>query len=143
MLPPLNENGELPPGVHEASWSDIERRFGRSEARARAFAKLKQVHELAARTGALRNFYAFGSFVSAAPHPRDVDVFLVMDRSFRLEDCPEESRPLFSHLEAQARHGVTVFWTREGVLGATATQALLRAWQTTRDGKIRGIVEIA
>jgi len=144
MLPPFNEHGELPPGVHRAAWSDIEQRFGwGGEARLRAFAILKHVHELAARTGVLRNFYVFGSFVSALPQPRDVDVLLLMQESFRLEDCPEESRPLFSHVEAQARYGATVFWLRHGVLGETSMRAFLRAWQTTRDGKIRGILEIA
>ena len=109
----------------------------------RAFAILKHVHELAARTGALRNMYVFGSFVSAAPDPQDVDVVLVMEASFRLADCPKDSRPLFSHADAQDRYGATVFWLRHGVLGETSMRAFLRAWQTTRDGKIRGILEIA
>src|SRR2546423_6952620 len=42
--------------------------------RVRAFATLRHLYALATRTGALRNFYVFGSFVSALPQPRDVDV---------------------------------------------------------------------
>jgi len=53
-------------------------------------ATLKHLHELALRTGALRAFYVFGSFVSAASTPRDIDLALVMDAGFRLEDCPRE-----------------------------------------------------
>ncbi len=144
MLPSSNENGELPPGVHRAAWSEIEQRFGQgSEARVRALACLKRVHELAVHTGALRNFYVFGSFVSAVPHPRDVDVLLVMDKSFRLEACLEESRPLFAHSEAQTRYGATVFWLREGMLTRLSMGELLLVWQTTRDGTVRGILEIA
>lgn len=140
MLPPLNEHGDLPPGVHIADWKEIEQHFGTgSEARVRAFATLKRLHELALRTSALSNFYVFGSFVSAAPEPRDVDVVLVMSRDFRLEDCPWESRALFSHAAAEARYGATVFWLREGAM----PNELLRAWQLRRDGMLRGILEVA
>lgn len=140
MLRPLNENGDLPPGVHVAAWNEIDQRFGTgSEARTRALATLKRLHELAVRIGALRSFYVFGSFVSDAPEPRDVDVVLVMKREFRLEDCPWESRALFSHRAAEARYGATVFWLREGGM----PKEFLRAWQVTRDGTLRGILEIA
>jgi len=140
MLPPLNENGDLPAGVHFAGWKEIEERFGTgSEARIRALATLRRLHKLALHTGALRNFYVFGSFVSAAPEPRDVDVVLVMNREFRLEDCPWESRALFSHAAAELRYGATVFWLREGAM----PKELLRAWQLRRDGSLRGILEVA
>lgn len=140
MLPPLNQHGDLPAGVHAAGWKEIEERFGTgSKARSHAFAALQRLHELASGTGALRTCYVFGSFVSAAAEPRDVDVVLVMSRDFRLEDCPAESRPLFSHLAAQARFGATTFWFREG----TMPDHLLRAWQVKRDGTLRGILEVA
>jgi hypothetical protein len=74
-----------------------------SQAVRRAFEQ--RCYLLASRTGALRNFYVFGSFVSAVPAPRDVDVVLIMSARFRVEDCPPESRSLFSHARAQARYG--------------------------------------
>jgi hypothetical protein len=140
VLPALNENGDLPPGIHVAGWTQIEQRFGRGAgARARAAATLKLVHELARRSGFLRNFYVFGSFVSSTPEPRDVDVLLIMAGNFRIEHCPSESRPLFSHLEAEARYRASVFWFREGAL----PKEFLRAWQLKRDGSLRGILEVA
>lgn len=144
MLPPLDEKGDLPPGVHAAGWSEIEQRFGTgSRARVRAWLTLKHLHELALRTGSLRNFYVFGSFVSAAAEPRDVDVVLIMNDSFRLEDCPWESRALFLHATAAARYGASVFWLREGVLPGPSMNEFLRVWQTKRDGTLRGILEVA
>jgi hypothetical protein len=84
MLPQLNENGDLPPGVHAAGWTEIGQRFGTgSSTRVRAMAALKHLHELAVRTGALRSFYVFGSFVSAAPAPRDVDLIDQEDGTVR------------------------------------------------------------
>jgi hypothetical protein len=144
MLPLLNENGDLPPGVHAAGWTEIEQRFGTgTSARLRAFATLKHLHELAVRTGALRSFYVFGSFVSAAPAPRDVDLILIMRSDFRLEDCPRESLTLFSHADAEARYGASVFWLREGMLPDAAMREFLGVWQTKRDGTVRGILEVA
>jgi hypothetical protein len=140
MLPLLNANGDLPPGVHVAGWKEIEQRFGMgTEARIRTLATLKRLHQLAVHTGALRNFYVFGSFVSSASEPRDIDIVLVMSRDFRLEDCPWESRALFSHLAAEARFGATIFWFREEAM----PKQLLRAWQLKRDGTLRGILEVA
>jgi hypothetical protein len=140
MLPSLNELGDLPAGVHVTDWMEIEERFGTgSHVRSLAFATLKRLHELASATGALRTFYVFGSFVSTAAEPRDVDVVLVMRRDFKLEDCPPQSRPLFLHLAAQARFGATIFWFRE----ETMPQELMRAWQMKRDGTLRGILEVA
>jgi len=45
-----------------------------------------------------------------------MDVVLVMDDAFRLEDCPIESRGLFDHALAQARDGVSIFWIPPGLL---------------------------
>ena len=140
MLPALNENGDLPPGVYLTGWDEIELRFGiGSEARKRALATLKHLHDLAVASGELRNFYIFGSFVSVAPEPRDVDLVLEMKRDFKLENCPWPAIALFSHAVAEARYGATVFWFREGTL----PNQHLRAWQVKRDGTLRGILELA
>ena len=121
----------------------FEARFGRgSAARTHGFARLRHLHELAARTTKLLRFIVFGSFVSDVPVPRDVDVVLVMDADFRIEDAPRESRTVFSHADAEARFGARVFWVREGMLSDEAMGMLLETWQTKRDGSKRGIVEV-
>ena len=144
VLPILSEEGDLPPGVHAAGWTEIEERFGTgSSVRVRAAAMLRHLHELAILTGCLKRLYVFGSFASASPEPRDVDVVLVMAASFRVEDCPRESRTLFSHADADARYGASVFWLRDGMLPDAAMREFLRVWQTKRDGRLRGILEVA
>jgi hypothetical protein len=140
MLPDLNERGDLPPGIHTATWREVEQRFGtRTERRVRAMAILRLLFDLALRTGHLRSFFVFGSFVSAKAEPRDVDVLLIMSRDFRIEECASELQPLFFHLQAAARYGASVFWFRE----ATWSNQFLLAWQLKRDGTVRGIVEVA
>jgi hypothetical protein len=48
---------------------------------------------------------------------------------------------VFQHLEAHARFGASVFWTRRsGALGGE--QAMIEYWQVRREGGQRGVVEI-
>ena len=143
MLPPLDENGDLPAGIHHATWAEITGRFGSTtETRVHALARLLHLHELAVRTGKLKRFCVFGSFVTSATDPHDVDVALLMAADFRIEDAPRECRTLFSHAEAQARYGASVFWLREGMLSEHLMQEFFDTWQIKRDGAKRGIVEI-
>ncbi|MBI3374657.1 MAG: hypothetical protein HY017_23270 [Betaproteobacteria bacterium] len=143
MLPPLTESSDLPVGIHAAGWDEIERRFGEgSLLRKRACAKLRHLYELAERAGGLRRFLVFGSFLSVTAEPHDVDVALVMAADFRLEDAPRESKTLFSHADAEARFGASVFWVREGMFPEDLMESFLETWQRKRDGTKRGILEI-
>lgn len=139
----MTASGDLPVGIHPASWAELEERFGKgSDSRVRGLATLRHLYELAARASALRRFLVFGSFVSAAAEPRDVDVVLIMDAAFRLEEAPRESQTLFSHADADARFGASVFWIRESMLSEDEMREFLETWQTKRDRTRRGIVEI-
>ena len=51
MLPPFNERGDLPPGIHPPPLSEIATPFGTgTESRQRVVAKLKYIRPLANRT---------------------------------------------------------------------------------------------
>lgn len=93
-------------------------------------------------TSKVKRFLVFGSFVSSAPEPRDVDIALVMATDFRWEDAPRESQTLFSHPDAEARFGASVFWLREGMVPVELMNEFLATWQTKRDGTQRGIMEV-
>ncbi|OGA23773.1 MAG: hypothetical protein A3I02_06170 [Betaproteobacteria bacterium RIFCSPLOWO2_02_FULL_67_26] len=143
MLPPLDENGDLAAGIHQATWAEITRRFGTAtETRVHALARLLHLHELAVRTGKLKRFCVFGSFVTSAPDPHDIDVALLMAADFRVEESPRECRTLFLHAEAQARYGASIFWLREGMLSDELMREFFDTWQIKRDGAKRGIVEV-
>jgi len=143
MLSALNENGDLPEGIHVADWSEVARLFGAgSETRQRALTKLQLLHQMASGTGKLSRFIVFGSFVSATAEPRDVDLVLVMSADFKVEDAPRECRTLFSHSDADARYGASIFWYREGMLPESLVEEFFETWQTKRNGTKRGIVEV-
>ena len=105
-LPEFDEVGDLPPGLHQATLDEVVGRFGAAHGqRSLCTRRLLHAYTLAQRTGYLQRFIIFGSYITAKPNPNDVDVILVMDDAFRLEDRPIERRGLFDHAVAQARHG--------------------------------------
>jgi hypothetical protein len=109
-LPPFNDEGELPQGVHRATLREVVRRFGKGSAvRQRLARRLKQLHELADSTGHLARFVVYGSFVTAKAAPRDLDIVLVMDDSFDLSELTGEAAILFRHQDADAHFGASVF----------------------------------
>ena len=141
-LPAFNEEGDLPPGVHGATLSEVLERFGQGSVQRCAVAdRLNRLYQLAALTGQLARFVVFGSFVTAKAEPNDIDIILLMEDTFDLAAVTGEAALVFQHLEAQARFGASVFWTRRsGAMGGE--QAMIEYWQVRRQGGHRGIVEI-
>src|SRR5260370_30549467 len=142
-LPSFNAEGELPPGVHPATWAEVRQRFGaKGGQRWVCTQRLTHIRELSKRTGFLRRFVVFGSFITAKSEPNDVDIVLVMDDGFHLYDCPVELRGLFEHAVAQGRHGASIFWLRAGMLIGESVEEFIAYWQVKRGGGRRGIVEM-
>lgn len=141
-LPAFNEDGDLPPGVHGATLSEVLERFGqRSVQRCAVADRLTRLYQLAASTGQLARFVVFGSFVTAKTEPNDIDIILLMKDTFDLASVTGETALVFQHLEAHVRFGASVFWTRRsGAMGGE--QAMIEYWQVRRQGGQRGIVEI-
>ena len=102
---------------------------------------MERTYRLALSTGHLFCFVVFGSFITAKEEPNDVDVFMLMEDSFYLNEYTGEIRLLCSdHAGAQARFGASVFWMRR--LAALGEEKAIEDWQVKRDGAQRGIVEI-
>ena len=73
MIPGWLPNGDLPPGVHFATWREIEARLSFNPRRRRMLAGFRQACENLRRAGC-RLVYLDGSFVSRKEHPGDFDV---------------------------------------------------------------------
>src|SRR5689334_10448434 len=77
MIPPFNESGYLPPGVHPATLNEIESRFGlESEIRRMEVQSVRWMLDLAIRASAQR-IVLNGSFVTSIMEPNDVDCVLL------------------------------------------------------------------
>ncbi len=82
MIPPFDEHGYLPPGVHAATLDEIEARFGReSELRRVQLESLRWLTDVARRAGVVR-LVVNGSFVTEVFEPNDVDCVLLIGGGF-------------------------------------------------------------
>jgi hypothetical protein len=143
-LPDLNDQGDLPEGLHKATLSEVLERFGQgSEARQGATAVLRRIHQLVTATGKLDRFVIFGSYITAKLEPHDVDVVLVMKDDFSMAACDERTRVLFDHQRAEGEVGASIFWLSPSVLLRGSVEDFLLGWGTKRDLTLRGIVEVA
>jgi hypothetical protein len=110
LWPAFNELGDLPVGVYRATLAEVIAHFGHDTAQRVAItARLERIYELARHTGSLQRFIIFGSYITAEPNPRDVDIFLVMRGGFQPRDAPSEAQNLFRHDTVQSAFGASIF----------------------------------
>jgi len=72
MIPGADPDGNLPPGIHQATWEELERAFGSGAVRARLLDGLYRV-ALALRAAGCETLYVDGSFVTTKEKPGDFD----------------------------------------------------------------------
>lgn len=72
MIPPFDERGNLPPGIHKATWAEIENRLGTTPWRRFLLIGLREALDLLANAGC-RTAYVDGSFVTSKLAPADFD----------------------------------------------------------------------
>ena len=131
MIPPLNEHGHLPPGVHAATLDDVDARFGReSEVRRVQMESLRWLVDLARRSG-VRRIVVNGSFVTDKVEPNDVDCVLLIGPDF----------PHDSAAEAELLAGLP-FINMELVDPRAFQQFTERTFATDRNLVPKGMVEV-
>ena len=72
MIPPFKADGNLPPGIHEATWEEIVERFGGTERREQLLDGLYRAL-IALKAAGCRIAYVNGSFTSTGIDPGDFD----------------------------------------------------------------------
>jgi hypothetical protein len=132
-LPPFDEFGNLPPGIHRCTTGELIQRFGHgSPERETQASELVRFIEMA-RLARVRRLLVNGSFVTAKAAPNDVDVVILPDSRFA-----DDSR----RLEPDE-----LVWPFLQIIVA-ADDADFEAWATTQFGTDRqrrpkGVVEIS
>ena len=142
VLPGFTSEGDLPSGVHVVNWQEFEARFGAATSRRIwLFARLQSLVGLAATTGKLRRVFVWGSFVTTKPAPGDLDLLLIMAEDFEVEQIAMPAQAVFDSVQAKLRFESDVFWARASI-GEEVLQLWLETYQTSRDFRKRGIVEL-
>lgn len=83
MIPPFDDNGFLPPGIHPANLDEIELRFGGStEIRQAQFQSVRWLLEVIQGQPGILRVILNGSFATNVPEPNDVDCAILVDELF-------------------------------------------------------------
>ena len=142
-LPPFDEQGDLPVGVHRSTLTEVMERFGsHTLQRQLVTARLKRIYELARQTDKLQRFVIFGSYVTAKPAPNDVDIILVMQDDLTEQNYDSEVFPMLDHLRAQRELGASLFAIRPSFIFGETVDDFIAHWQIKRDLTDHGIVEV-
>ncbi len=142
MLRALNRDGNLPEGVHVATVEEVVSRFATTSARRKWLGeRLRSLLAMAKSTEQLQRVFLWGSFVTSKDSPNDLDVLLVMSADFESNKLPEICHLLFDHAQARLRFNADVFWTKASI-GDKTLELWLNTYQTGKDFKRRGIVEV-
>lgn len=132
MLPPFDDFGNLPQGIHACTVAELVARFGSgSEERQTEISELVNFIE-AAKTAGVRRLMVNGSFVTKKLAPNDVDVVILPDPNF-----PHQGHSLDAN---------ELVWPFLQIIVA-ADDADFEAWAahqfaTDRKGHPKGVVEV-
>jgi len=80
MIPPLNEYGCLPEGIHDCTKDEVAARFGvfqTSDRRAQLWARFAEFMRELTICDFMEAVLVDGSFVTGTPEPNDIDLVLV------------------------------------------------------------------
>lgn len=80
VLPAFDAEGNLPPGIHDASWKEINERFGTNLQRRSQLSGMWRAIENLSKAGC-RTFFIDGSFVTSKLYPNDYDCLWEADEA--------------------------------------------------------------
>lgn len=111
-IPPLNKDGLLPEGVFDCTLLEIRGMFGnfqQSDQRPRLFVRLEELFQSMLRGGLFDFLIVDGSFVTANPAPKDIDLIAVLKPGHNFErDLPMSEYSLVSRSLLRRRFGFDV-----------------------------------
>jgi hypothetical protein len=144
-IPPLNQDGLLPVGVHECTLAEMKTQFGvfqRSDRRSRLVAQLETFLSEAARTGLVVSVLVDGSFVTATPEPNDIDLIVIVSASYDFAaEITMAAYNVLSKQRVRRRFGFDLLLAREG---SPEARRWVEFFQQVRlaPGKQKGILKV-
>jgi hypothetical protein len=136
-IPPLQRNGELPPGEYLVSLDDIERVYGRAnERRKQLMHGLRETAEQFVRAG-VETIWINGSFVTDKETPNDIDGCWKYTPSVAIDKLD----PVFLQHSRHAmkdKYGLDFFIAN--IIEAGSGLPFPKFFQVNRDGEPKGIL---
>ncbi len=135
MIPLFNNDGNLPPGIHEAGIEEIGERFAYNSQRRRLFSKLLKVVSILKGCGC-KEVYLNGSFIANEPFPNDYDLCW---EPTGIVPTPELKVFLKDVRDRKKRYLGDIFVR---LPQAPFYVDHVIAWQRDRDGNHKGLIKI-
>jgi len=111
-IPPLNNSGLLPVGIHDATLEVLRERFGmfqESDRRPKLYARLVELVRVMQTSGLFAELLIDGSFTTAKAAPNDIDLVAVLKPGHNFErDLPMSEYCLVSRALLRRRFGFDV-----------------------------------
>lgn len=144
-IPEHNDDGLLPPGEWEASWDEIEKRFGTNFRRREIIAGLRHVADQL-RAHGVKRLWLDGSFTSDKLRPNDVDVVYEIEPGADETDWHDVGPSRRQHMKKYHRVDLWRYpsWQPpKGHVGPSEAANLITIkeyFESTEDGTPRGLV---
>jgi len=142
MIPPLDDNGDLPPGLHPTTWDEFRVRFCRfvqSDRRLQLCRHLEQLVDDARASGIVTKILIGGSMVRATAEPNDFDCIVVLRAEAWYETLRPDQLQVADARIARSRYTGDIFIAREG---QNTLSFYIDFFSRNRDGKIIGMIEV-
>lgn len=143
MIPPFDPDGDLPQGIHQATWSGFRERFcifTRSDRRLRLGRQIEQMLDEARASHIVERIIFGGSFITSQSEPNDFDCVVVLKAETRYEELLPSQRWVADTREASRRYGGDVFVAR---VDQPTLAVYLDFFSMSRRGKRVGLVEVS
>jgi hypothetical protein len=134
MIPPFDENGYLPPGIHSANLKEIEKRFAYTPVRKRLFAGFVRLAK-ALKTAGCTTLYLNGSYITEKADPRDYDAVWEPDEVGNKIDKVLRDGTI---VEIKRKYLGDIFCRMPIILARDH----LEYFRTDRDGRVKGIIKM-
>jgi hypothetical protein len=142
MIPELDSDGKLPPGVHEATWEQLAAAFGQGSVRARLLDGLYRA-ALALKVAGCSTLYVNGSFVTTKSQPGDFDACWEPAGVSAAKLDPVLLDFSNKRLAQKAKYGGELFPSSARAELPPASRTFLEFFQRDKDtGKVKGIVAV-
>jgi len=138
-IPPLQNNGDLPPGEYSASLDEVEVRFGQSnEQRKKLMQGLRDASDNFSLAG-VHKIWVNGSFVTSKKEPNDIDGCWEYSNTVDISILDDVFLSNTRN-DAKAKYGLDFFISN--VIEAGSGLPFPHFFQVNRDGKLKGIIVV-
>lgn len=141
--PSFQTNGNLPAGIHTATWQEVDESLGFNERRQKLFAGLREACQILKQAGCAK-IYIDGSFATSKEYPGDFDVCWeddTVDFKFLKQLDPVLLDFTQKRAAQKAKYGGELF-PSSAQADFISGKTFLEFFQEDRDGNPKGIVAI-